>query len=212
MTRLTRSAVAARIRTTRSKAASSKPDNPKEGITKAASSVATGSKRKREDDVDAVSTQWRKGDKQPGFQVLLPSPPARKRPRLPWYALYPADQERFDKETLPLTLLVMSLAKPRGRGLPAMALRNLLPRRNQRVILRRILRMALVKILRKTLRRILRMAPRRILRRTQALMTPMKILTRKMAERRRGLMLGRPTPENQPPRIVMSMTRKATTM
>lgn len=47
----------------RSKAASSKPGNPKDGIAKAASSVAAGSKRKREDDVDAVSTQWRHGDK-----------------------------------------------------------------------------------------------------------------------------------------------------
>lgn len=94
--------MAARIRTTRSKAASSKSDNPKDGIAKAASSVATGSKRKREDDVDAVSTQWRKSDKQPGFQVLLPSPPARKKPRLPWYALDPADQERFGKENPPV--------------------------------------------------------------------------------------------------------------
>ncbi|KFY27512.1 hypothetical protein V493_03444 [Pseudogymnoascus sp. VKM F-4281 (FW-2241)] len=89
MTRVTRSAVAARARAARSKAtiskqansnaASSKPDNRKEGNAK---TVATSSKRKREDDVDAMPKRLRQE--------------RRKK-----YLLYPtesSDEEISDKE------------------------------------------------------------------------------------------------------------------
>ncbi|KFY70432.1 hypothetical protein V499_09174 [Pseudogymnoascus sp. VKM F-103] len=62
--RLTRSASAARARSTQHKA----------GRAKTASSVATGSKRRREDDdVEAVLKRRRQGDKEPDIQFLLPS-------------------------------------------------------------------------------------------------------------------------------------------
>lgn len=70
--RLTRAAVAARTRTTRSKVAPSQSENSGAGKSEPTSSKDTGAKRKREDEVSDSSKRRRRDDSDRDFAVVLP--------------------------------------------------------------------------------------------------------------------------------------------